>query len=53
MVGDRHHDVEGALKFSIPTVGVLYGYGTRDELVSAGAIAVCESSEALCKYLLK
>ena len=53
MVGDRHHDVEGAKKFNIPTVGVLYGYGTREELEEAGAIAVCETPEALCEYLLK
>ncbi|MBQ8333763.1 MAG: HAD family hydrolase [Clostridia bacterium] len=37
MVGDRHHDVEGAAKFGIPTVGVLWGYGSRDELTDAGA----------------
>ncbi|MBR5308916.1 MAG: HAD hydrolase-like protein [Clostridia bacterium] len=53
MVGDRYHDVEGAKKFNIPTVGVLYGYGTREELEDAGAIAVCETPEALCEYLLK
>ena len=53
MVGDRHHDVEGAARFGIPTVGVLYGYGTGDELTEAGAVAVCETPEELCGYLLK
>ena len=53
MVGDRYHDVEGAAKYGIPTVGVLYGYGTKDELLNAGAVAVCDTPENLCEYLSK
>ena len=53
MVGDRSHDVEGAKKFGIPTAGVLYGYGSKDELINAGACEVFETPEALCEYLLK
>lgn len=52
MVGDRFHDVEGASKHGIKTVGVLYGYGTRDELLGAGAVNVCETPDELCRYLL-
>jgi phosphoglycolate phosphatase len=37
LVGDRHHDVEGAHNAGILSVGALFGYGTRDELVAAGA----------------
>ena len=37
MVGDRCHDVEGAKKFGISTIGVLWGYGSREELSDAGA----------------
>lgn len=36
MVGDRRHDVEGARQNGLATVGVLYGYGTREELEQAG-----------------
>lgn len=36
MVGDRHYDVEGALQNGITPIGVLWGYGTEDELRSAG-----------------
>ena len=36
MVGDRHHDVRGALDNGIACAGVLWGYGCRDELASAG-----------------
>ena len=37
MVGDREHDVLAAHRNGIPAVGVLWGYGGRDELVTAGA----------------
>lgn len=37
MVGDRRHDIEGAAKYGIESVGVLYGFGTEEELRKAGA----------------
>ena len=37
MVGDRKHDVMGAQTNGIPCLGVLYGYGSREELTEAGA----------------
>jgi phosphoglycolate phosphatase len=37
MVGDREHDVHGAAVHGVPTIGVLHGMGTRDELEAAGA----------------
>ena len=37
MVGDRRHDILGAHKAGIEAVGVLYGYGSREELSLAGA----------------
>ena len=42
MVGDRRHDVEGARANHIPAVGVLWGYGERDELETAGANYLAE-----------
>ena len=36
----------------IQTVGVLYGYGSREELESAGADALAETPEALLARLL-
>ena len=41
MIGDRKYDVEGAHAFGIPCVGVLYGFGSREELEKAGADAIC------------
>jgi phosphoglycolate phosphatase len=38
MVGDREHDVQGARQHDIDTIGVLWGYGSVDELTSAGAV---------------
>lgn len=52
MVGDREHDILGARRNGIPSVGVLYGYGSREELEAAGADAIVETVEALTAYLL-
>ena len=43
MVGDREHDILGAKKVGIKSVGVLYGYGDLDELNSAGADFIIEN----------
>lgn len=37
MVGDRRHDVAGAAVHGIPTIGVLHGMGSEEELRAAGA----------------
>ena len=37
MVGDRSYDVTGAATFGIDCIGVTWGYGSREELVGAGA----------------
>lgn len=42
MVGDRDYDVLGASQNRIPCIGVTYGYGSPEELLTAGAIALAE-----------
>ena len=37
MVGDRYHDIEGAKANDLKSAGVLWGYGSREELQNAGA----------------
>lgn len=37
MVGDRHHDIDGAKANGLKSAGVLWGYGSREELQNAGA----------------
>lgn len=43
MIGDREHDVFGARENGIDCIGVLYGYGSRQELSHAGAIRIAEN----------
>jgi phosphoglycolate phosphatase len=43
MIGDRLHDVVAAQRHGLRSVGVLWGYGGREELETAGASALCAS----------
>jgi phosphoglycolate phosphatase len=43
MVGDRRHDIEGAIANSVFAVGVTYGYGSDEELTRAGADVLCNT----------
>lgn len=40
MVGDRRQDVEGARANGVSSVGVLWGYGDREELEAAGVMHI-------------
>ena len=53
MVGDRSYDVESGKKLGLKTVGALYGYGSREELSSADALAenTYETAELSLKLL--
>ena len=52
MIGDRLHDVEGASELGMETLGVLYGYGSREELMNAGAIDMAATpSDVVTKIL--
>ena len=42
MIGDRHHDIEGAAAYGIDTIAVAWGYGSADEHRDAGAWARAE-----------
>lgn len=50
MVGDTAFDVIGASAHGIPTIGVSWGYGTVESMVSAGAAGIAHSMEEL--YIL-
>lgn len=43
MVGDRDHDVLGAYHHGIACIGVTWGYGTPEELLGAGAVALADA----------
>ena len=51
MIGDREHDIKGAIANKVHPVGVLWGYGSRQELVQAGALTLCDSPESLIDHL--
>ncbi len=52
MVGDRRFDMEGANAAGVFAVGAGYGYGSRDELIGAGAQKYCASVDELYEFLL-
>lgn len=43
MIGDREHDIIGAKKNGLDSIGVLFGYGSREELEKAGADHIVET----------
>ena len=51
LVGDRFHDVVGAHENGIACIGALWGYGSRDELVAAGADALAADVDELAILL--
>jgi phosphoglycolate phosphatase len=51
MIGDREHDVTGAGSEGIDCLGILYGFGSREELEAAGASYIEESIEDILKYI--
>lgn len=51
MVGDREHDVLGARAQGIPCIGVLYGYGSREELEASGADCLAETPEDILQFI--
>ena len=51
MIGDRMHDIIGAQKNGIESVGVLWGYGSRSELESEGATRIAGTPQDLLRLL--
>lgn len=47
MIGDRHHDIDGARENGIDSIGVLWGFGSREELETADATYIAESIDDL------
>lgn len=50
MIGDRKHDIQGAKALGIDSIGICYGYGSREELEEAGASFVLNSVEELVEF---
>lgn len=52
MIGDREHDIIGAKKNSIHSMGVLFGYGDREELENAGADYIAKAVSDIGRILI-
>lgn len=53
MVGDRKHDLIGALANDMRPIGVSYGYGSVEELTAAGAVDIADAPFDLPAVILK
>lgn len=52
MIGDRKFDVVGARANGVPAIGVLWGFGTEQELRVAGAERICHRPTDLREAIL-
>ena len=52
MVGDRKFDVLGAKSVGVASIGVLYGFGTEEELKEAGADHIAKTPEEVFELLI-
>ena len=52
MIGDRKHDVIGAKKAGVDSIGILYGYGSKKELEEAGADYIVDTVAGIGEVLL-
>lgn len=53
MVGDRKYDIIGGKENGLFTIGVLFGYGSKEELKLAGADTLAKNISELKSLLLK
>lgn len=52
MVGDRHYDLTAAHVVGIPSIGVLYGYGSKEEIMGCAPTYTVASVASLSALLL-
>jgi phosphoglycolate phosphatase len=52
MIGDRKYDITGAAKNNIRSIGVCWGYGSVEELQTAGATAIAQKPSDLLEILI-
>ena len=52
MVGDRHHDLNAANILGIDSIGTLYGYGSKEELMACDPTHIANSVSELRRILL-
>lgn len=53
MIGDRRHDVQGAKIHGLDCLGALWGFGTKEELQTAGAALLASTPETMAALLCR
>ena len=53
LIGDTMFDVEGANKVGVRSVAVTFGFGDVEQMIKAGAVAVCEEMSSLPEIIEK
>ncbi|QSF47314.1 HAD family hydrolase [Paenibacillus tianjinensis] len=53
MIGDREHDIIGAKSCGVASVGVLFGYGSEEELSSSGADYIASTVEEIQEIIAR
>lgn len=51
MIGDRYFDIDGANGAGVESIGVTFGYGSEEELRSAGATYLADSADDIRKLI--
>lgn len=51
MIGDREYDIFGAKAIGVDSIGVLYGYGSLEELTNANATYIAEKVEDIYEII--
>lgn len=52
MIGDCTHDIIGAHKNGIDAIGVLYGFGEREDLEKLHTVYLCENTREISDFIL-
>jgi len=52
MIGDRKFDIEASNQINVPNIGVTYGFGSKEELKTAGAEKIVDSVSELRNVLM-
>jgi phosphoglycolate phosphatase len=52
MIGDRYHDIEGAKNCGIDSIGVLYGYGSPEEMDMCNPTYTVKNPSQIAKILI-
>ena len=51
MIGDRSHDIRGALTVGVSSIGVLWGYGDDVELAAPGPMPWLPPQPSCCRLM--